>query len=83
MHSYHVYIDENGDAAGNYTVIARGTHRNNHNETVLGLLPVGTFSHKTNNRSSEALPVSNPTRYLAAFLIKVTVAFLCLRYRSR
>ncbi|XP_030080171.1 speract receptor isoform X2 [Drosophila hydei] len=56
---YHVYIDENGDAAGNYTVIARGTHRNNHNETVLGLLPVGTFSHKTNNRSSEALPDLN------------------------
>ncbi|XP_032587491.1 speract receptor isoform X2 [Drosophila mojavensis] len=56
---YHVYIDENGDAAGNYTVLARGTFRNSRNQTALGLLPVGTFSHKTSNRTSEALPDLN------------------------
>ncbi|ALC44253.1 CG10738 [Drosophila busckii] len=54
---YHVYIDENGDAAGNYTVLARGIVRNNRNQTVVGLIPTGTFSHKLNNRSSsDALP---------------------------
>ncbi|XP_030571352.1 speract receptor isoform X2 [Drosophila novamexicana] len=56
---YHVYIDENGDAAGNYTVLARGTIRNSRNQTVLGLLPAGTFSHKSTNSSSEALPDLN------------------------
>lgn len=59
--SYHVYIDENGDAAGNYTVLSRGTVRNNRNQTVFGLLPAGTFSHKTSSSygNSDALPVSN------------------------
>ncbi|XP_037807798.1 speract receptor isoform X2 [Lucilia sericata] len=40
---YYVYIDENGDAAGNYTVLARGLARNQRNKTVPGLIPVGTF----------------------------------------
>lgn len=59
--SYHVYIDENGDAAGNYTVLSRGTVRNNRNQTVFGLLPAGTFSHKSSSSysNSDALPVSN------------------------
>ncbi|KRG06744.1 uncharacterized protein Dmoj_GI13925, isoform B [Drosophila mojavensis] len=60
---YHVYIDENGDAAGNYTVLARGTFRNSRNQTALGLLPVGTFSHKTSNRTSEALPEQDLNLY--------------------
>ncbi|KAH8378938.1 hypothetical protein KR009_002164 [Drosophila setifemur] len=55
---YHVYIDENGDAAGNYTVLARGKVRNGRNQTVMGLRPVGTFSHRNSSLSStsEALP---------------------------
>ncbi|XP_017052054.1 speract receptor isoform X2 [Drosophila ficusphila] len=55
---YHVYIDENGDAAGNYTVLARGTVRNGRNQTVLGLRPVGTFIHRNNSFSSisKAMP---------------------------
>ncbi|KAH8236103.1 hypothetical protein KR032_002606 [Drosophila birchii] len=58
---YHVYIDENGDAAGNYTVLARGKVRNGRNHTVLGLRPVGTFSHRNSSLSSstEALPDLN------------------------
>ncbi|XP_030371847.1 guanylate cyclase 32E isoform X2 [Scaptodrosophila lebanonensis] len=52
---YHVYIDENGDAAGNYTVLARGWARNSRNQSVLGLVPAGTFSH-SGGSSSEALP---------------------------
>ncbi|XP_068148784.1 speract receptor [Drosophila tropicalis] len=56
---YHVYIDENGDAAGNYTVLARGKVRNSRNQTVMGLLPVGTFSHKGSSNISESLPDLN------------------------
>ncbi|XP_055383503.1 speract receptor [Condylostylus longicornis] len=41
---YHVYVDENGDAAGNYTVLGRKLFRNNKNKTVYGLVPIGTFS---------------------------------------
>ncbi|CAD7080488.1 unnamed protein product [Hermetia illucens] len=41
---YMVYIDENGDAAGNYTVLAKGKFRNASNVTKWGLVPVGTFS---------------------------------------
>lgn len=57
-----MYIDENGDAAGNYTVLARGTVRNNRNQTVFGLLPAGSFSQvqSSNYSNSDALPVSNP-----------------------
>jgi len=62
-----VYIDENGDAAGNYTVLVRGTVRNIRNQTVLGLMPAGTFSHKSfnssNSSNNDALPVSNPWIY--------------------
>ncbi|KAB0802102.1 hypothetical protein PPYR_04288 [Photinus pyralis] len=38
---YMVYIDENGDAGGNYTLIAR-KHLKNHCEEY-GLFPIGTF----------------------------------------
>lgn len=55
IHSYHVYIDENGDAAGNYTVLARGLARNRRNKTVPGLVPVGTFRQTC----SDKLPVSS------------------------
>ncbi|XP_039964324.1 speract receptor isoform X1 [Bactrocera tryoni] len=47
---YHVYIDENGDAAGNYTVLARGYARNSRNMTVPGLVPVGTFSQTQSDK---------------------------------
>ncbi|XP_058980104.1 speract receptor [Musca domestica] len=47
---YHVYIDENGDAAGNYTVLARGLARNHKNKTVPGLIPVGTFSQTQSDK---------------------------------
>ncbi|XP_034480343.1 speract receptor [Drosophila innubila] len=64
---YHVYIDENGDAAGNYTVLVRGRVRNNRNQTVLGLVPAGTFSHKsmnsTNSSNTDALPKQDLNLY--------------------
>uniref|UniRef100_A0A1I8PSJ2 Receptor ligand binding region domain-containing protein n=1 Tax=Stomoxys calcitrans TaxID=35570 RepID=A0A1I8PSJ2_STOCA len=47
---YHVYIDENGDAAGNYTVLARGLTCNLKNKTVPGLMPVGTFSQTQSDK---------------------------------
>lgn len=71
--SYHVYIDENADAAGNYTVLARGTLRNNRNQTVFGLLPAGTFSHKGSSSygNSDALPVSKPRMSLLSLSVSV------------
>ncbi|KAM7354791.1 guanylate cyclase 32E isoform 5-T7 [Cochliomyia hominivorax] len=47
---YHVYIDENGDAAGNYTVLARGLSHLISNKTVPGLIPVGTFSQTQSDK---------------------------------
>lgn len=39
---YLVYIDENGDAAGNYTLLSIKSSQNNSNEH--GLYPIGTFN---------------------------------------
>ncbi|XP_037933225.1 guanylate cyclase 32E [Teleopsis dalmanni] len=47
---YHVYVDENGDAAGNYTVLAHGLARNHKNMTTPGLVPVGTFSQSQTDK---------------------------------
>lgn len=44
FNSYLVYIDENGDAAGNYTILAREKLRESGREDDYGLYPVGTFS---------------------------------------
>lgn len=41
---YLVYIDENGDAAGNYTILAREKLKENGRDDEYGLYPVGTFS---------------------------------------
>lgn len=37
-----MYIDENGDAAGNYTILSIKSSQNNSNE--YGLYPIGTFN---------------------------------------
>lgn len=47
--SYLVYIDENGDAAGNYTILSiKGVSDNS--STVFGLYPIGTFSAPDGNQ---------------------------------
>lgn len=55
--SYHVYIDENGDAAGNYTILALKKDRRRDtklsNDTY-GLYPIGTFGLP----DSHQIPVS-------------------------
>lgn len=50
--SYHVYIDENGDAAGNYTILAlKKDHRKNSNLSIeYGLYPIGTFGLPDSNQ---------------------------------
>lgn len=55
-HSYHVYIDENGDAAGNYTILAlKKDHRQDNNLSMAyGLYPIGTFGLPDSNQ----IPVS-------------------------
>lgn len=39
---YLVYVDENGDAAGNYTILSIKPSQNN--TTDYGLYPIGTFN---------------------------------------
>lgn len=51
--SYMVYMDENGDAEGNYTLIARKKLKGN--EQQFGLIPVGIFSLR---KMESRLPVS-------------------------
>uniref|UniRef100_A0A1B0EWC7 Guanylate cyclase n=2 Tax=Lutzomyia longipalpis TaxID=7200 RepID=A0A1B0EWC7_LUTLO len=51
---YLVHMDENGDAAGNYTVLALGRERSripkDSNRTIVGLYPLGTFSKLAGDR---------------------------------
>lgn len=53
MPRYMVYMDENGDAEGNYTLIARKLLPQLTDE--YGLFPVGIFTLRSNNSK---LPVS-------------------------
>lgn len=48
-----VYMDENGDAEGNYTLMARKRKTSDEGEKY-GLFPVGTFGHR---EASLGLPV--------------------------
>lgn len=48
---YMVYMDQNGDAEGNYTLISRKKHSNHY-----GLHPIGVFQMPLN---SSDIPVSN------------------------
>lgn len=49
-----MYIDENGDAAGNYTILALKGAKNDNLSTTYGLYPIGTFSPPDGNE----IPVS-------------------------
>lgn len=50
-----VYVDENGDAEGNYTLMARQRMASDGDEEY-GLFPVGTFGHR---EATFGLPVGN------------------------
>lgn len=53
-----MHIDENGDAAGNYTILGRKLMNNNKtNETTYGLFPIGTFI-TTSVENKNNIPVS-------------------------
>lgn len=54
-----VYMDENGDAEGNYTLIARKKIEGS--KEVYGLFPVGLFFPQRQNGTK--LPVSELSRY--------------------
>jgi hypothetical protein len=58
-----VHIDENGDAAGNYTIFgAKLIHSNKTNTTTTyGLFPFGTFVTKSGGveNGSQSIPVSD------------------------
>lgn len=70
--SYIVYMDENGDAEGNYTLIARNKLKGNEQE--YGLFPVGVFSLR---RTDSRLPVS--INILFIFVIYI-YTILYIRY---
>lgn len=58
---YHVYIDENGDAAGNYTILAlknRIAHQDGNLSMAYGLYPIGTFRPTFSQPDSNQIPVS-------------------------
>lgn len=55
-----VYIDENGDAAGNYTILQRRRIQNT-TKNEYGLIPIGTFI----NPEDEMLSVSTIYKGLA------------------
>lgn len=74
---YMVYMDENGDAEGNYTLIARKKRRIADGEpgkpgsaSAFGLYPIGVFELAGNN-SSHNIPVSRfaarPFKYSSRF----------------
>ncbi|KAG5673369.1 hypothetical protein PVAND_003425 [Polypedilum vanderplanki] len=57
--SYHsamgflVYIDENGDAGGNYTIVGmKAMNNDKSNRTTYGLFPIGTFITRINQNES-------------------------------
>ncbi|GAB0098027.1 Guanylate cyclase [Sergentomyia squamirostris] len=56
---YLVHMDENGDAAGNYTVLALGRNKSvnpkNAYRTIAGLYPLGTFSKLAGDRVPDLL----------------------------
>lgn len=53
-----MHMDENGDAAGNYTVLALSRNKSGNpkdpDKTIVGLYPLGTFSKLAGDR----VPVS-------------------------
>lgn len=52
--SYLIHIDENGDATGNYTILARKPIPSASLEREYGLFPIGRFS----TPSVDTIPVS-------------------------
>lgn len=52
---FQVYIDANGDAAGNYSILAVRSALDN-GTTTYGLHPIGTFSPPNGHQ----IPVTNP-----------------------
>jgi hypothetical protein len=60
-----VHIDENGDAAGNYTILGLKSMLNNFNNgSRYGLFPIGTFITRTNDFAGISFPVSRQTYIL-------------------
>lgn len=74
IYSFLVHIDENGDAAGNYTILGRKLMNNNKtNETTYGLFPIGTFI-TTPVENKNNIPVSGTLTYK-----EITLHFMFLK----
>lgn len=61
--SFLVYIDENGDAGGNYTILGiKSMNNDKTNHSAYGMFPYGTFITRTNHNESigsNSIPVCN------------------------
>lgn len=68
-----MYMDENGDAEGNYTLIARKMSKDKEKE--YGLFPVGVFSL---DRTDSRLPVS---KMHSEMLISLDVHVFCIIFK--
>lgn len=55
------HIDENGDAEGNYTVLARTLYASQYSN--YSMRPVGYFVKVSSGSSIDELPVRHPTNY--------------------
>ncbi|KAK4875872.1 hypothetical protein RN001_012294, partial [Aquatica leii] len=60
---YMVYVDENGDAGGNYTLIARKQLQNRCDE--YGLFPIGTFGLENEKSSLPSLRIDENINWVA------------------
>lgn len=67
-----MYIDENGDAAGNYTILAlkKDQHKDNNTSMAYGLYPIGTFGLPNS--------IQIPVRFLVCIFILVIASFITL-----
>lgn len=76
--SFLVHIDENGDAAGNYTILGVKLVNNSRgNTSTFGLFPLGTFvSRSTVENGSQSIPVR---KFIQQFVAKCA---LCSRNTS-
>lgn len=70
--SFLVHIDENGDAAGNYTILGTKLISNSKSNTsTYGLFPFGTFITKSSlgENGSQSIPVSEMKNMLTTFKV--------------
>lgn len=76
-----MHIDENGDAAGNYTILGvKLMNNSNTNTSTYGLFPFGTFIARSNagENGSQSIPVSEMEKYASVDCVKYVLSKIIL-----